>query len=96
MICPHCGFKTPPFKAHLVGGEKAAPKVGNYSLCLECSGFSIIIGPDSLRKATKAEYELIRNAPELLLLGRLREYAYRLHCAAEVIDLGKVRNKRKK
>lgn len=83
MKCPHCGFETPPFKTKLPGGEQAAPKIGNYSLCLECGGFSIITGLDTLRKAVKSEYEAIKHAPELLLLGRVREYAYELHTKSE-------------
>jgi hypothetical protein len=79
LICPHCSFKTPKFKSEWIGGERAEPVKGNYSLCLECGGFSIITGPDSLRKAVQSEYDAIKHAPEMLLLGQLRQYAYRLH-----------------
>lgn len=89
MRCPHCAFSTPPFKTNLFGGEKAGPKIGNLSLCLECGGYSVITGPDSLRKATLSEYNEVRKAPELLLLGQIREYAYRLHS-------GQIRAKRAK
>lgn len=83
MKCPHakCGFETPAHKAEW--NEKTAPKVGNFSLCLECGGFSIITGRDSLRPATLQEYNSIKNAPEMLLLGRLREYGYKLHLDAQ-------------
>lgn len=96
MICPHCSFHTPAFKSQLTEGHKAAPKVGNFSLCLECGGYSIITSLDQLRKATKQEYDSIRNVPELLLLGRLREYGYNLHMTGTVIDLEQERTKRKK
>lgn len=79
MICPHCGFATPKFKTTEPGGERAAPKKGNYSLCIECGGFSVITGLDSLRKAVQSEYDAIKHAPEMLLLGRIRHYAYKLH-----------------
>lgn len=94
MICPHCSFKTPAFKSQLTEGHKAAPKVGNFSLCLECGGYSIITGLDSLRKATKPEYVAIQKAPELLLLGRLREYAYNLHTASEAKNKEQVKPKK--
>lgn len=96
MICPHCQFETPKFKTNWLGGEKAEPKKGNFSLCLECGGFSIITGPDSLRKAVKQEVDEIKHKPELLLLGRLREYAYNLHSAGTAVDLEQEQAKRKK
>lgn len=81
MICPHCQFQVPEYKAEW--NPKAAPKIGNFSLCLECGGFSVIIARDKLRAATKQEHDSIKRAPEMLLLGQLREYGYKLHSSAE-------------
>lgn len=78
MKCPHCGFWTPNYK-YEGWNSKARPLIGAFSLCLECGGYSVFIGDNQTRKATKQEFDRIRNQPEILLLGRIRKYYFRLH-----------------
>lgn len=72
MICPHCSHVTPEYKRQWT--PEAAPKKGNFWFCLECTGFSVIIGRDALRACVKSERDAIaRNAQVMHILNTARK-----------------------
>jgi hypothetical protein len=64
IICPHCKHKETPLK-----GETFY--AGLWHMCFECGGLCVYVDHKTakgfgLRRATKEEYESIRNTPEWL------------------------------
>ncbi len=73
MKCPHCLVEetSPKWQEWNL---KAAPYYGLMRVCLRCGGLAIYETRHILRRATRAEFDSVRNKPEWILMEKLRQH----------------------